>query len=134
MDLECGEVPALWVRQVEVVSAQVLPAGAAPSATPDSRRGGYSWCGNVLFAEIFEDGRVVADELGVRFDRRELHSTACQSFSYPERLFPDRRTSGSLLTVGTYSNVRPEPTVPSPMANFAMFTGGLSKPKYAFIM
>ena len=93
--------------------------------------------GHLLFTEVVKDLRVVADELGVRLDRRELHSTACQSPGPP--LYPERgKTQASgralVLTVGMYSNVRPEPTVPSPIANFTMFTGGLSKPKYAFMM
>ncbi len=90
-------------------------------------------CENALFAEIVEDGRVVTDELGVGLDRRELHSTACQSrpTTVPGK---ERQVSGIVLTVGTYSNVRPEPTVPSPIANFAIFTGGLAKPKYVFMI
>ena len=39
-----------------------------------------------------------------------------------------------VLTVGRILNTTPEPTVPSPIANAAILTGGSSKPKYAFMM
>ena len=45
-----------------------------------------------------------------------------------------RFDTGSGPTVGTYSKTTVDPTVPSPIANFAMLTGGFAMPKYVFII
>ena len=80
--------------------------------------------GHLLLAEVVKDFRVVADELGVRLECRDLRGVSMAGGE------GERGTR----TVGISSNTSPGPIVPSPMAIEERFTGGLEAPKMALVM
>ena len=85
--------------------------------------------GDILFTEELKHLRIIADELGVCLNGRELQSECgdCQPGSRCARVWKER-------TVGKYAYRTSDPIVPSPIANVAILTGGLGIPKYAFMI